>query len=127
HMSDIPVDAQRRLVARLADPATHGPHCRRTRLIETHISFVILTGVFAYKIKKAVDLGFLDFSTLAARRFFCQEEIRLNRRLAPSIYLDVIPVTGTVDAPRLGGDRPVLDYVVRMREFPQHAVLSAAV
>lgn len=126
-MSDIPVDAQRRLVARLADPATHGPHCRRTRLIETHISFVILTGVFAYKIKKAVDLGFLDFSTLAARRFFCQEEIRLNRRLAPSIYLDVIPVTGTVDAPRLGGDRPVLDYVVRMREFPQHAVLSAAV
>ena len=95
-------------------------------LIETHISFVLLTGTLAYKIKKAVDLGFLNFRTLSARRFHCDEELRLNRRLAPGIYLDVVPVTGTIDAPGLGGNGPVLDYAVRMREFPQDALATRA-
>jgi aminoglycoside phosphotransferase family enzyme len=63
----------------------------------------VLTGAFAYKIKKAVDFGFLDFTTLSARRFFCHEELRLNRRLAPSLYLDVVPITGSLDAPVIGG------------------------
>ncbi len=65
-------------------------------LIETHISVVLLAGEFAYKLKKPVDLGFLDFSTLARRQFFCQEELRLNRRLAPALYLGVVPITGSV-------------------------------
>ena len=80
---------------------------------------MLLTGAYAYKIKKAVDFGFLDFTTLAARRFFCDEELRLNRRLAPELYLDVVPITGTVDAPVVGGPGPALEYAVKMREFPQ--------
>jgi aminoglycoside phosphotransferase family enzyme/predicted kinase len=120
-------DAQRILIERLADPAFHGAHCRHVRVVETLISYVLLTGTYAYKIKKAVDLGFLDFTTLAARRFFCQEEVRLNRRLAPSLYLDVVAVTGTPEAPRFGGtDRPI-EYAVRMREFPAHALLPAVI
>jgi aminoglycoside phosphotransferase family enzyme/predicted kinase len=95
------------------------------RVLETHISFVLLTGPYAYKIKKAVEFGFLDFRTLEARRFFCEEELRLNRRLAPELYIDVVPITGSVDAPVLGGDGPVLEYAVRMREFPQDALAGA--
>jgi aminoglycoside phosphotransferase family enzyme/predicted kinase len=93
-------------------------------LIETHISWVILTGPYAYKIKKPINLGFLDFSTLAQRRHYCQEELRLNRRLAPDIYLDVILIRGTADLPRLGGTGEVIDYAVKMRQFPQAAQLD---
>lgn len=120
-------DPQRTLVGRLTDPAFHGPQCRHVRVIETHISYVVLTGAFAYKIKKAVDLGFLDFTTLAARRFFCQEEIRLNRRLAPSIYLDVVTITGTAWQPIFNGPGAAIEYAVRMREFPSHALMTAVI
>src|SRR5579862_7804233 len=97
------------------------------RLVETHISFVLLTGPFAYKIKKAVRLPFLDFSTLAARQARCEDELRLNRRLAPELYLDVVPITGTADAPTIGGAGPVLEYAVRMRQFPDDSLLSEVV
>ena len=63
--------------------------------IETHISHVLLAGDFAYKLKKPLDLGFLDFSTLERRHHCCEEEIRLNRRLAPALYIGVVPITGT--------------------------------
>jgi len=92
--------------------------------LETHISFVLLTGSHAYKIKKAVDFGFLDFTTLAARRFFCTEELRLNRRLAPELYLEVVQIGGGVDAPVVGDPGPALEYAVKMREFPQSALAS---
>jgi aminoglycoside phosphotransferase family enzyme/gluconate kinase len=88
------------------------------KVVETHISVVVLAGEYVYKFKKAVDLGFLDFSTLALRRFNCEEELRLNRRLAPRYYLDVVPVTGSGEAPRLGGSGPAIEYCVRMRRFP---------
>lgn len=88
------------------------------QVVETHISVVVLAGGHVYKFKKAVDLGFLDFSTLALRRLNCEEELRLNRRLAPRYYLDVVPVTGTEQAPRLGGDGAAIEYCVRMRRFP---------
>ena len=74
-------------------------------VLQTHISWVVLTGPFAYKIKKPVNLGFVDFSTLAQRRFFCQEELRLNRRLAPQLYLDVVAISGTPERPRLHGQQ----------------------
>jgi uncharacterized protein len=96
------------------------------RVIETHISVVILAGGQAYKIKKPVNLGFVDFSTLERRRFFCEEELRLNRRLAPGMYLDVVAITGTDDAPELGGDGDAIEYAVRMRAFPQEAIASEA-
>ena len=91
-------------------------------MIETHISFVLVASDFAYKFKKAIDPGFLDFTTLARRRHFCDEELRLNRRLAPALYLDVVPVTGSLDAPRLAGTGAVIDCAVRMRPFAQDAL-----
>ena len=96
-------------------------------LIETHISYVLLAGDRAYKIKKAVDLGFLDFSTLAARRFFCAEELRLNRRLAPSLYLDLVAIGGSVAAPRIVAAEVdgALEYAVRMARFAQPALFDA--
>jgi hypothetical protein len=94
-------------------------------IIETHISWVILTGDYAYKIKKPVDLGFLDFSTVEKRRTCCEAEVRLNQRMAPTIYLDVVTITGARDAPRVNGDGPVLDYAVRMRQFDQAEHLDA--
>ncbi len=117
-------DDHDRLVAALASPALHGPDCAGVALLETHISSVLLTGKFAYKLKKPVALGFLDFSTLAARRRFCAQELRLNRRLAPDLYLGVVTITGTPEAPVLDGSGPPLDYAVKMREFAQHDLAS---
>lgn len=95
------------------------------RVIETHISWVLLTGAYAYKIKKPVDLGFLDFSSLDKRRHFCAEELRLNRRFAARIYLDVVNIGGTVDEPVMNAkEGPVLEVAVRMRQFPDDALLS---
>ncbi|KPK05269.1 MAG: hypothetical protein AMJ64_11955 [Betaproteobacteria bacterium SG8_39] len=87
------------------------------RLIETHISSVLLAGDAAYKLKKPVDLGFLDFTSLAARKRYCELELALNRRTAPQLYLEVVPITGAPTAPRLGGAGAVLDYAVKMRRF----------
>ena len=112
------------LVAGLLKPGACDHPVGTLELIETHISWVILTGTYAYKIKKPVDLGFLDFSTLAKRHHYCTEEVRLNRRLAPAFYLGVIPVTGSPDAPHLGGDGAAIEYAVQMRQFPPSAQLD---
>lgn len=93
-------------------------------LIETHISWVILSGAYAYKIKKPLKLGFLDFSSLDQRRHFCSEEIRLNRRLAPEIYLGVVPICGTETEPRFNGPGPLVEWAVQMRAFPANATLD---
>ena len=89
------------LVAALCDPAAFPHPTGPVESIETHISTVVLAGEFAYKLKKPVNLGFVDFSTLPLRHRFCLEEIRLNRRGAPDLYLDVLPITGTLRRPRL--------------------------
>ena len=95
--------------------------------VDTHISCVLFDHGVAYKIKKAVRFPFLDFSTLAKREFYCREELRLNGRLAPSIYLDVVPITGSVGAPVIGGSGPAIEYAVKMREFDQDGLLSRAI
>lgn len=97
---------------------------RPVRLVETHISWVLLADSLAYKVKKPVRLPFLDFTTLAARRRFCEEELRLNRRLAPSLYLDVVDICESPEGPRFGGVGRVLDVAVRMRRFPDGALWS---
>jgi len=107
---------QQQLVEALRAPGCYPHAAKNIRLVETHISWVLLAGRYAYKIKKAVDLGFLDFTGLAARRFYCGEEIRLNRRLAPQLYLDVVAVGGSPQRPLLGAD-PAIEYAVRMRRF----------
>ena len=95
----------------------------RSRMEETHISWVLLAGCDAYKIKKALNLGFLDFSTLEARHFYCTEELRLNRRLAPDLYLDVVAIGGSPEQPVLVGE-PAIEYAVHMRRFPRSAMMD---
>jgi aminoglycoside phosphotransferase family enzyme/predicted kinase len=94
------------------------------QLLETHISWIILAGEYAYKLKKPLDLGFLDYSTLERRRRFCEEEIRLNRRTAPQLYLEAVPVGGTLDNPYFGAEGPILEYAVKMRRFPAGRLLD---
>jgi aminoglycoside phosphotransferase family enzyme/predicted kinase len=113
---------QARLVEGLRKPESYPHPVDAVRVIETHISFVFLTGPFAYKIKKSVDLGFLDFTTLEKRRLFCNEELRLNARLAPELYLDVVPICGAPEAPRVDGHGTVIEYAVKMSEFAQEAL-----
>jgi uncharacterized protein len=113
-----------RLVEALLAALAEAPGTDAPERIETHISSVILHGEFAWKIKKPVDFGFLNFSTLERRRHCCKEEVRLNGRLAPQIYLDVVPVTGSLAAPVLGGTGEPIEFAVRMRRFDQAALMS---
>ena len=101
------------------------PHgVSRIEVIETHISSIILTGEYAYKLKKPVNLGFLDFTTLDARRRCCEDELRLNRRTAPDLYLDVIAISGSLENPIVGATGTAIDYAVRMRQFAPHDTLD---
>jgi uncharacterized protein len=111
-------------VRSLLDPACYDHAAGPVELIETHISCVLLTGEFAYKIKKPLDLGFLDFSSLGKRLHACCDEVQLNRRLAPDFYLDVVPITGTPAAPRVNGVGMAFEYAVKMRQFPSGATLD---
>lgn len=112
------------LIQALHNPACYGHPVQDIRVVETHISWVLLTGPYAYKIKKPVNFGFLDFSTLEQRRFYCGEELRLNRRLAPQLYLDVVRITGEPTAPVFNGPGAVIEYAVKMMQFPQEAQLD---
>ncbi len=94
------------------------------RLVETHISWVLIGDDFAYKVKKPVNPGFLDFTSLAARERYCRDELRLNRRLNPDLYLDVVPVTAGPDGPRFEGDGEAIDWAVKMRTFAADARLD---
>jgi len=107
------------LIQALQDPRLYPHAVRAFRVLETHISWVVLTGMYAYKIKKPVNLGFLDFSTLEQRRHFCDEELRLNRRFAPQLYLDVVAIHGSPQQPHFDGAGPAIEYAVKMLEFEQ--------
>ena len=96
---------QRQLIDNImANPACLPEPAERIERLETHLSTVLLAGDHAYKIKKPLDLGFVDYSTLARRRYFCTEEVRLNQRLAPSLYLRTVPITGSIDRPVFDGE-----------------------
>ncbi|MDP1656571.1 MAG: AAA family ATPase [Hylemonella sp.] len=119
------------LIAFLQQTPAAFPHAvQGIECIETHISWVLLAGEHVYKFKKPLALDFLDYSTLALRRAACEEELRINRRTAPGIYLDVVAVTGTLQAPRLvplqalEEGMPVLEWAVHMRRFAQDGLLS---
>jgi aminoglycoside phosphotransferase family enzyme/predicted kinase len=94
------------------------------RTMETHISWVLLTKDKAYKVKKPLHLPFVNYASPRARQRFCEEEVRLNRRLAPSLYLGVARITGTPDSPVLDGKGPTLEYAVRMRRFAPGSLFS---
>lgn len=105
-----------------ADAYNHAVESIQVR--ETHISWILLTGQYAYKIKKPVKFAFLDFSTLEQRQFYCAEEIRVNHRFSPQLYLEVVPITGTEQHPSVGGSGEVIEYAVRMQQFANELLLA---
>ncbi|MFK5925764.1 MAG: AAA family ATPase [Desulfuromusa sp.] len=111
------------LVKGLRNPACYDHPVDQVELVETHISWVFLAGKFAYKLKKPVNFGFLDFSTLAKRRHYCREELRLNRRFAPQLYLDVVSIGGSPEKPIIGST-PAIDYLVKMKRFSRQNELD---
>lgn len=112
-------------IQQLLDPAAYSHPIESPRLLETHISWVVLTGPFAYKIKKPVSYDFIDASTLELRKHYCEEELRLNRRLAADLYLDVVPIALVDGRLRVNasGAEPI-EYAVRMRQFDTGVVLA---
>jgi uncharacterized protein len=114
------------IVVALTDPGIYPHAVDRVELVETHISWVFLAGDRVYKVKKPVDLGFLDFTTLERRRFFCEEEVRLNRRLTHDVYLGVVELNGR-DALAFGGPGPTVDVAVMMRRLPHDRMLDELV
>jgi aminoglycoside phosphotransferase family enzyme/predicted kinase len=107
------------LIELLLRPDAYPHPVDKVELIETHISWVLLTGDYVYKIKKPLDLGFLDFHSLERRRFFCEEEIRLNKPWAPDIYIDVVPVTMSGGVAQISGSGTPVEYAVHMHSFDQ--------
>lgn len=112
------------LIQSLQRPALYDHPIEQFEVLQTHISWVVLTGPYAYKIKKPLDLGFLNFSTLEKRRFYCELELQLNKRFAPQIYVEVVPITGSEEFPTLRGKGEIIDYAVKMVQFPQEARLD---
>ncbi len=113
------------LIQQMMQPEFY-PHPVQTpvQLIQTHVSYVLLTGDYAYKLKKPVNFGFLDYSTLEKRQHFCREELRLNQRCAPELYLEVLPITESGDRFQLNGSGAPADYTLKMQQFPQEGLLA---
>jgi aminoglycoside phosphotransferase family enzyme/predicted kinase len=111
------------LIEALSAPAAYPHHVDKVEVHQTHISVVFVAGSFAYKVKKPVNLGFLNFSTLERRRHFCEEEMRLNRRLAPEIYLGIVPVSRAGSALIIEGPGEAVEWAVKMKRLPEEAAL----
>ena len=108
----------------LLKPSAYPDPTAAVHLLQTHVSLLFITDRFVYKIKKPVNLGFLDFTTLERRLFYCHEELRLNRRLAPEVYLEVVPVRATPPGASFGGNGEVVDYAVKMVRLPEELMMS---
>ncbi|MDD2904578.1 MAG: hypothetical protein PHU44_19275 [Syntrophales bacterium] len=106
------------------DPVAYPEPTFRVELIQTHISWVFITDCFAYKAKKPVDLGFLNFTTLRRRHHYLNEELILNRRLCPDVYLEVLPITIHRGRVRLGGKSRPVEYALKMRRLPQERMMD---
>lgn len=113
------------LINALQNPNLYPHPVESFQVIETHISWVILTGPYAYKIKKPVNFGFLDFSSLSAREHFCRQELLLNQRLTEGLYLEVLPIYGSDEQPAFNGTDAPIEFALKMRQFPQSQLLSA--
>ena len=114
---------QKQVVEALLKPKAYENNPQGIELVQTHISFVFLTREFVYKVKKAVNLGFLDFTSLEKRRFFCERELELNRRLCGGMYLEVVPINESDDI-RIKGEGETIEYAVKMKRMPQDRMLS---
>ena len=118
-MSQLPA-----MVQALLDPNIYPDASSKVELMQTQMSFVFLTGDYVYKVKKPVDLGYLDYTTLEKRRFYCQREVKLNRRLCPDAYLGVVSITREKDSFSIGVKGEVIEYAVKMLYLPQEAMLN---
>jgi aminoglycoside phosphotransferase family enzyme len=114
---------QKQVVEALMKPEAYDEKPGQIELAQTHISFVFLTRNFVYKVKKAVDLGFLDFTTLEKRRFFCEKELELNRRLCGDMYLEVVPINRS-NIIKIKGEGETVEYAVKMKRMPQERMMS---
>jgi aminoglycoside phosphotransferase family enzyme len=114
---------QKQVVEALMKPEAYDEESGSIELVQTHISFVFLTKRFVYKVKKAVDFGFLDFTTLEKRRFFCEKELELNRRLCGDMYLEVVPIN-KANAIKIKGAGETVEYAVKMKRMPQEKMMS---
>lgn len=113
------IDALPPLIRALLSPSRYPAGVTQVDLVQTHISWVLLAGEFAYKIKKPVTLPFLDFSTLALRQRYCLDELRLNRRFSPDLYLGVLGIFNTPQDPKWTGEGAPIEYAVKMRRFDE--------
>ncbi|WP_300454395.1 bifunctional aminoglycoside phosphotransferase/ATP-binding protein [Accumulibacter sp.] len=107
------------LIQALLEAGRYPDPAPRVDLVETHASWLLLAGDFAYKIKKPVTLPFLDYGTLARRKICCETELRLNRRVTPELYLDVVPIAGSPVDPRFDGSGPIIEYALKMHRFAE--------
>jgi aminoglycoside phosphotransferase family enzyme len=112
------------VVEALLEPEAYPHRPRKIELVQTQMSFVFLAGEYVYKIKKPVDLGYLDYTTLEKRHFFCQEELKLNRRLCERAYLAVVPVIEEEGGFRVEGQGKAIEYAVKMRRLPQDRMMD---
>lgn len=108
----------------LLNPGIYPDHPKEVGFFETHISLLFFTGNFVYKVKKPVDFGFLDFTSLEKRKYFCEQEVKLNRRLSPDIYLGVVAITQDEDRIRWGGSGEVVEYAVQMKQIPEDLLMD---
>jgi len=111
------------LVQAMLNPAFYPHHPGKVEFLQTHISYLFLAGELVYKVKKPVDFGFLDFTTLEKRHYYCQEEVRLNKRFSPDVYLATVPISRNGAAFRLGDDTEVVEYAVKMRRINEDHML----
>ncbi len=118
------MSVQKQVVEALMKPEAYDEEPGKIELTQTHISFVFLTRNFVYKVKKAVDLGFLDFTTLEKRRFFCEKELELNRRLCGDMYIEVVPINKSNVIKIKGEEGETVEYAVKMKRMPQEKMMS---
>jgi uncharacterized protein len=115
---------EQRILQSLLSSSAYPEPVSSVHLVQTHVSLIFITDEFVYKIKKPVDLGFLDFTTLDRRLFYCHEEVRLNRRLCPDVYLGVAELRETPDGAGFYGTGAIIDYAVRMKRLPEERMLD---
>jgi aminoglycoside phosphotransferase family enzyme/predicted kinase len=117
----------RTILKSLLKPDAYPEDVTGVELVQTHVSYIFLTDRYAYKIKKPVDFGFLNFSTIDRRRFYCNEEVRLNRRLCPDIYEGVVELYETPSGAAFHGTGSIIDYAVKMKRLPANRMLDRLV
>jgi len=112
------------LIKALLKPEAYPHGVQKVELAQTQMSFVFITGEYVYKVKKPVDLGYLDYTTLEKRHFFCHQELELNKRLSPDAYLEVVPIVRNEGQIRIGGKGETIEYAVKMKQLPREQMMD---